>query len=616
LTAPKKPAIIISSLKAGGAVKMPSYIIENKKSYSYIVESTPVYDKKTKTSTSNKKYIGKLDKSTGEIIFKPDFVQSAQNRFITIKGQAVDIFNPKFTLNKPEILLKNNIKPDIDDNIVDKPGSNCQKDEIISFDDIIDFKKYGGSYFLINLANKIGLLDTLKTIFKKNYDIIFTIMCYIILENRPMYYCDDWQYDNYTLTDQKITSQYISYLFNKITQTEKNKFYQSWIKKLRENEFLALDITSVSSNSKNIEEVDFGHTKGNPKLPQVNLCILFGEKSGLPMYQTTYEGSMTDVKTLQNTITEFSVIIGDLNFKLVMDRGFYSQDNVNYMIAKKDLKFILGVPFTNNYAKELVNMSINNIDIIDDYITTTNNKDRIRGITQFALWTDQFERFLSFNELKLYNKQNILALHVYFNHNKQLREIDEFTEEIDKLKIDLIEKGKLFYIKNQIKCDKFLIITFDKHNKNKIINIQTNKIAIQEYIKYFGYSILMSNDIFDKKECYLSYVQKDVAEKSFNIFKQHLGLDKPYVYSSKRMINKTFLIFLAQILYCFISKVMFNKNLFKSFSIHKLLLRLNKIIFIQINNKNIVRSVTKVQNDIFTAFDIPVLQNNDIIKDK
>jgi transposase len=113
-----------------------------------------------------------------------------------------------------------------------------------------------------------------------------------------------------------------------------------------------------------------------------------------------------------------------------------------------------------------------------------------------------------------------------------------------------------------------------------------------------------------------SYVQKDIAEKSFNIFKQHLGLDRPYVHGSKRMINKTFLIFLAQILYCYISKVMFNKNLFKSFSIHKLLLRLNKIKFLQINNKKMVRSVTKVQNDIFTTFDIPNLKNNDVINIK
>jgi transposase len=613
LTAPKKPVRIFSSLEPGGAVKMPSYIIENKKSYSYVVESTPVYDKKTKATSGIKKYIGKLDKSTNEIIFKPEFINNHPNRYIIIKGQNIDILNPKLIYNDTEYIGKNNINLNQKELIVDNSDINNQKIESIIFDAIIDFKKYGGSYFLFNLANNIGLLDTLKTIFKNNYAIIFTIMSYLILENEKMYYCEDWQEDNFTLTDQKLTSQYISNLFNKITQTEKNKFYQTWIKKVRENEFLALDITSISSNSKNIEEVDFGHSKGNPKLPQINLCILFGEKSGLPMYQTTYEGSMTDVVTLKNTITEFSAIIGDFNFKLVMDRGFYSQDNVNYMIAKKELKFILGVPFTNDYAKELVNMSINNIDIVDDYIKTTNNKDTIRGTTKYALWTDKFEMFLPFDQLNLYNKQNILALHIYSNQNKRLREIDEFTQDIDKLKNDLMDKGKLLYIKNQKKCDKFLIITFDELNKNKIINIQSNKIAIQEHIKYFGYSILMSNDIFDKKDCYLSYVQKDVAEKSFNIFKQHLGLDRPYVHGSKRMINKTFLIFLAQILYCSISKVMFNKNLFKSFSMHKLLLRLNRIKLVQVNDKKMVRSVTKAQNDIFSAFNIPLLKNNEDI---
>jgi hypothetical protein len=50
-----------------------------------------------------------------------------------------------------------------------------------------------------------------------------------------------------------MSSQRISTLFNQITHPLKNLFYKKWIKIASEDEFLALDITSISSYSKNID---------------------------------------------------------------------------------------------------------------------------------------------------------------------------------------------------------------------------------------------------------------------------------------------------------------------------------------------------------------------------
>jgi transposase len=592
---------------------MPSYIIENKKSYSYIVESTPVYDKKTKSTTSSKKYIGKLNKNTGELILKPEFIDSSKNRYITIKGQTIDIFNPKLIFENTIFKLNNNKEQNTERIIADKSDIEIHNNDLISVNDIIDIKNYGASYFLINLANKIGLLDTLKITFMKDYDVILSLICYIILKNEPIDYYDDWKDDNYTLSDQKITSKSFNDLINKINKLKETEFYQTWINKLKENGFVALDIISTSQNNKNIDGINFENSKTNKQPPQINSCILCGEKSGLPVYQTTYDGNIADISILKNIITDFSTIIGDLNFKLVIDREFYSQNTVNYMIGKKDLKFIFGVPFTIYYTKELVNNIIQNINIVDDYITTINSKDRIIGITQYALWTNKFEKFLRIDEVNSYEKQNIIAFHIYFNNNKQLQEINNFTEEINNLKLEIIENGNSFYVKNKNKCDKYLIINFDNKDKNRIINIQTNKIAIQEHIKNFGYLILMSNGLFDKKECYFSYIKNDTAIKSFNSFNKYLTLDTFFISSSEKLIDNSFLLFLTKILYYSIFQVMIDKNLFKNFSIRKLLLRLNKIKCIQMNNKMIIKSVTEEQNDLLSAFDIHNLKNNDII---
>lgn len=68
-----------------------------------------------------------------------------------------------------------------------------------------------------------------------------------------------------------------------------------------------------------------GATIETKKLPQINLCMLFGEKSRLPVYQTSYCGSLGDVTTLEATLMEFKAMAGKKEISLVMDKGFYSK---------------------------------------------------------------------------------------------------------------------------------------------------------------------------------------------------------------------------------------------------------------------------------------------------
>lgn len=63
-------------------------------------------------------------------------------------------------------------------------------------------------------------------------------------------------------------------------------------------EYLALDITSESSYSELIEDVEWGYNRDHEQLPQVNLCMMVGETSRLPIHQTVYAGSHKDVRTL------------------------------------------------------------------------------------------------------------------------------------------------------------------------------------------------------------------------------------------------------------------------------------------------------------------------------
>jgi hypothetical protein len=52
--------------------------------------------------------------------------------------------------------------------------------------------------------------------------------------------------------------------------------------------------------------MNFGYNRDKEKLKQVNVCLLLGEKSGLPIFQMVYEGSLNDVRTLKMTLATAS----------------------------------------------------------------------------------------------------------------------------------------------------------------------------------------------------------------------------------------------------------------------------------------------------------------------
>jgi transposase len=89
------------------------------------------------------------------------------------------------------------------------------------------------------------------------------------------------------------------------------------------DDYLCYDITSVSSCSELNEFVRYGYNRDGEQLPQINLAMLFGQKSGLPVYYHRTPGNINDVSTLHNLVETFKALeVGRMHY--VMDKGFYS----------------------------------------------------------------------------------------------------------------------------------------------------------------------------------------------------------------------------------------------------------------------------------------------------
>ena len=91
------------------------------------------------------------------------------------------------------------------------------------------------------------------------------------------------------------------------------------------------------------------NNKENDRLPQFNLAMVFGETSNLPFYYRKLAGNIPDSKTIRNLLADLDVL-GFSKVKLVMDRGFYSEANIN-SLYKDHLKFLIAVKTSLTFVR-------------------------------------------------------------------------------------------------------------------------------------------------------------------------------------------------------------------------------------------------------------------------
>ena len=198
---------------------------------------------------------------------------------------------------------------------------------------------YGATYLLNEFANELGLTADLRQCFPETYKQLLSVVFYLILEdNNPLYRFEKWHLTHKHPYGEDITSPRSSELFASITDNQVNKFFRLQGKRRVEDEYWAYDSTSISSYSETLAQIQYGKNKEDDKLPQLNLLLVFGEESGLPFYYRKLAGNIPDSKTVKHLLEDLD-ILGFGKTKFVMDRGFYSEDNINGLY-RDHIKFL------------------------------------------------------------------------------------------------------------------------------------------------------------------------------------------------------------------------------------------------------------------------------------
>jgi transposase len=389
--------------------------------------------------------------------------------------------------------------------------------------------------------------------------------------------------DYLTFNVGKMTSSESSNLLLKITEEERNKFTKLWYEVVIEEEFVSLDSSSHSSYSKNVDESEWGKNKDNLTLKQVNTFLLCGLSTKRPIKVFTYNGSIRAVSVFQAKLSELEAIVGTTEMKYVMDKGFYSESNLKYLLNKKNQKFLIAVPFTSTQAKQHAINLKNSPSLSDSSTLITTNSDSMRGIYNFLPWD---------------GKTN-MHIHFYLNPWKERKERDKLQQEV----IDLLNKYKTGKTKESDNNDikKYLIINEHLPFEDKM-HVMVNELAIEAQLQFSGCLILVSNWIEDTQEALNIYRSKDFIEKSFEHFKEKLGLERIHLKNSRRLESKFFVAFVGLILISRIYQIMSDARLFKKLTYKSLIKKIRRLSYFYDLDKTLLLMQSQKKLGIFLKY--------------
>jgi len=473
----------------------------------YVFYDHPYWDKEKKQNRHRRTYVGKLDRNG-------DFVPNAKWHALNGSASGTNVDLPRKLATR----------------------QYC-----------------GATYLLDEVCREIGLTDDLRTCLPRNWQAILSLAYYLVLESdSPMYRFGRWAHDHRHPYGSEITSQRISELVLQIPEQAKMEFFRLRAARIEDGEYLAYDSTSVSSYSEAIKAVRYGKNKDGDDLPQINIGILIGERSCLPVYYRILPGNIADVSTLPKLILDVDFI--DISrLRLVIDRGFCSRANMDRLL-ETDYSFVVGGTATSGYVKRHIDTTL---AAAKDF----RHFDELHGVFGYTYkekWQCTSQGAKPENAGK---HEKTIYVHVYYNGVRAEDEKLKFAKKVRTV-AELVAGGKKLSASQESTRDKYLVVGD---------SVDFNDEAIRTHMDRMGYFALVSNNTITAAEALELYRRKDIVEKAFDNCKDRLELRRTAVNSDAALAGTLFVQFVALIIISGISKRMRSADLFRTHTMQSLL---------------------------------------------
>jgi transposase len=515
----------------------------------YVYENKAYWDKEKQQSRARRKLIGKLDPKTGEIIPTRSQKRAEDSKQTTNKRGPAPIIKTRRRF-------------------------------------------FGATHLLDEIGKTTGVESDLKACFPDTYKKILSIAYFLILEsNGSLSRFPHWQRLHVHPFGEDLPSQRSSELFQSISEDARMAFFTKQGRRRMGQEFWAFDITSISSYSEALSQVKKGRNKEHDRLPQINLALLFGEQSGLPFYYRKLPGNISDVKTVRALMGEFDAM-GYKKTNILLDRGFYSRENINHLFTHHQ-KFIIGVKLSLNFVRNALEAERDTLGVWSNLHPDFG----VYGIMHAITW--DYERVRPYKK-DVVKETRRAYLHLFYDPEKAASDQLAMNDRLSALHEELLNGERKSY--HEKDYERYFTV---RETPKRGIRVEPKEDAMAKSARDHGYYALLSNTVKDPFEALSLYRSKDIVEKGFGNLKDRLSLRRMRVSSELSLNGKLFVQFIALIYLSYVKKRMQEGGLFKKWTLQGLLDELDTIErFEAPGHGRITGEVTKKQDAIYETMGV------------
>lgn len=408
---------------------------------------------------------------------------------------------------------------------------------------------------------------------------ISLVAAYMLSRGNVMQGAADWC-SECVLGPGSITSQSTSALFAGLSREGRMAFFRGWAASLAQSEYLAYDVTSVSSYSEGISDLEWGYNRDGERLPQLNIGMYLGRSSGLPAFYRTYPGSIVDKSHLPYMMADNAEIgVDAAKVAFVMDRGFCTTANVEFMASGR-YTFVVGVDGRHKATRQAVD-SVR--------ATVMSSANRLPGGIHAQAVHGRFYGATS-------------DLHVFFDDDLARRQRLDLYRRVD---ADREELGQLSDLSERDvkRLSRFHAIEAAGDGS---FTFSEDHAKVDAAAANCGFFCLLTNDgALACADVLKIYRDKDAIEKGFDELKNHLDMSRLRTHADETTEGKVFCAFVSLIVVLHmqrgLERLMAKKNLTKK----RVVAELEKVkVVTTASGKRLMNPLTRLQKDILEPFGI------------
>lgn len=280
---------------------------------------------------------------------------------------------------------------------------------------------------------------------------------------------------------------------------------------------VAVDTTTISSYSENLNDVRFGYNKDGSGLATVKMLTLFSLEDHQPIAFMRQPGNIPDVISVLNALKQLSVLGMDKPL-VVLDGGFFSDDNI-FAFMHKHTRFLMRGPLDGRWIRPELD------EVMDTFETPSNvcpYDPNVYGVTKSITLESSSERKYTRNGIAkgdTVTEEHRLYLYFYLNVDKARIEKAALLDDVKSV-MQQLERGvgeDLLTKAERNIAKKYLNV---KHTPKRF-SVSMDDGAILKEAKYYGYFVLLSNNKMHAFDALREYRLREKTEEGFRIDKQY-----------------------------------------------------------------------------------------------